>query len=852
MKTKDARQNTRFGTVFRLGVRMLGLLGALAAATGACIAATELPKLFVASNWNDFGQQGLAALTGSSGLLPQVGAILLAAGAALVLLWFVVEVIGGLTLVTGRKSAAGFGNGLQVVLAVALLVVANAVSFGWFWRKDFTADRRFTIPAESLAELKKLDPNTPTTIVVLQRDKTSALEADQDDALTASAQQKITEKVLDLVEELRQRRDIGSRLDVHILRTKDENYPDRLAAVAPNETVDGVEAPSALRRAIDASKENCILFAANGRVRRLPFNQFFMLDKSASLGSGAAAERNLVLSPQGTDRFVKALVSLETRTPTIGLATIHPLLSSRETRDGEYTSLGLRTALEGQGYRVQDIILKKWGGRTGPSPAATTFDETQLAKAENKYNLYSLLSMDREQAVGIYGKERDRIAKAALPQLDKEFRRQLGKPIVAEKDRTDLLKELDATIALLAEERDQYRKMLAQVKPEYDAAMKDDRLLEVRRETDVKAKLNRYVAECDALIVPRYTIIDVVRGQAISARLYSLSADQADVVREFLKAGKPVLFAFGPTNADAGRGPEAGPDDVEKLLGRLGVDLGSTTVLTDQDVQQMSELRGDEGQLQNEAASEQPPLKVILAPKDGAKPNPIALAYAQLQRSLGTKLELKKGAPRPITVRSTVKSPFATGILETVAESWNESKPLPDDSNIPKFDPPKPNDPKKGTPDEERRGPFTVAVAYEANVPAEWIDPAAAAMQASAVVSGLAGIGLPPGVAPSMLSPDFFTAPTTRTVRIAAYGHGGIFVGKQLEPSQVNLLASTTNWLLKREDELPKELAAGDQWKYPRVALSVQHRSYWTYAAFPGLPVLAFVGLAFAMLRRAR
>ena len=54
-----------------------------------------------------------------------------------------------------------------------------------------------------------------------------------------------------------------------------------------------------------------------------------------------------------------AVERIEAR-PKVGLAVIHPLLTSREDFD-MYSAAGLRTTLEDHGFEVVDVILKKWG-----------------------------------------------------------------------------------------------------------------------------------------------------------------------------------------------------------------------------------------------------------------------------------------------------------------------------------------------------------------------------------------------------------------------------------------------------------------------------------------------------------
>src|SRR5262249_44710265 len=156
------------------------------------------------------------------------------------------------------------------------------------------------------------------------------------------------------------------------------------------------------------------------------------------------------------------------------------------------------------------------------------------------------------------------------------------------------------------------------------------------------------------------------------------------------------------------------------------------------------------------------------------------------------------------------KLPFAATILQSVKESWNEEKPIPEEDYVPKFEPAKLDDPKRGTRDEERSGPFPIGVAIETQPPAEgYVDPT---------------------------SPAPAKIPSGRPmVRIAAFGHGGLFVGKELSPAQEQLLLSTINWQLHRDELLPRDVPEKDRWQFPRLAMSEQTKKLWHLGAFIGL-----------------
>src|SRR5262249_44453881 len=143
--------------------------------------------------------------------------------------------------------------------------------------------------------------------------------------------------------------------------------------------------------------------------------------------------------------------------------------------------------------------------------------------------------------------------------------------------------------------------------------------------------------------------------------------------------------------------------------------------------------------------------------------------------------------------------------------------------------------------DEKRRGPFPIGVAVETHLPADWF----------------AG-----------------KSPNPETVRVAAIGNGSLFSGAELSPAKEELLLNTCNWLLGRDDLLPRAepveangggpaghrvlfldlLPRAEQvWTYPRVALDPKAKTVWRWGAWLYLPgIFAFFGLVVMMIRRLR
>jgi hypothetical protein len=146
---------------------------------------------------------------------------------------------------------------------------------------------------------------------------------------------------------------------------------------------------------------------------------------------------------------------------------------------------------------------------------------------------------------------------------------------------------------------------------------------------------------------------------------------------------------------------------------------------------------------------------------------------------------------------------------------WNDSEPYPvPGGRRPRYEPPKPDDPANGTPEEKRRGAFPIGVAVETPVPPGW-------------------------------APD-----SPALVRVAVIGQGDVFTGPELSPAQERLLLQTTNWLLRRDELLP---SAEHQWRYPRVELTEPAQSLWLWGCRGGMPLAcAFLGFVVLLARRVR
>jgi hypothetical protein len=170
-----------------------------------------------------------------------------------------------------------------------------------------------------------------------------------------------------------------------------------------------------------------------------------------------------------------------------------------------------------------------------------------------------------------------------------------------------------------------------------------------------------------------------------------------------------------------------------------------------------------------------------------------------------------------LALQQGVKVPDEASVfLMTREESWNEEHPFVTKKGVPRYEPAKDDDPKKGTVEEKRRGPFPIGAAVEEEIPASWYD-----------------------------------KPTDpKTARIAVVGNGGVFVGPTLNPPQQKLLLDVVDWLLGRDDLLAQDR---ETWQYPRVELSATENALWQWGTRLGLPLLfAYLGMAVWMVRRMR
>jgi hypothetical protein len=596
---------------------------------------------------------------------------------------------------------------------------------------------------------------------------------------------------------------------VNDYKAKKKSYEERLN-----------ELPRELRAAIEAMPpENSIFFDANGRVQRLSFNDLVRLDKQASRKA-----HNLVLKDQGAGPFARAVFNVDEKRPKVGIVVIHEWLTTQGPED--FGLPGLKKSLEAYGFDVRDVVLKKWSRFAGPEPAVYTYEESKLDRLEGRLAVLNQGVKELEDELKDLEEARKYWTDATLEDLTKKYASRLNGKKVTETLRKQQLALIAERIADDQEALDRVKEQRAQAEAEKSGLNAED-AAEQRRMTDLKAKLDRSLADCDLLVIPRMTLRNLILGDRIPSRFYKLDDSQVNAVRDFIASGKPVLACFGPANEPADNPPEPGGDALEDLFGKLGIRFGKQTVLFNVEADAFAE-RGQDFQ-KGGSSVEVPPVSFRWEPGAGRpvareetadlQPNPLRLSLLLTSRSLGKPLDLRLRHPRPIWFDppAGTEQKVEAEFMMTDPQGWNEDQPFPTDKGTPHYTRPNPDDPSMGTVEQRREGRFPIGVAVEVPVPAEWR-------------KGKEG-----------------PAPT---VRVAAIGQGGWFVGKDLPPAQEKLFLDTANWLLGREDHLVHE---GATWTFPRVRLSERDRDLWHWGTQLGLPLFfAYLGVVVLLVRRLR
>jgi hypothetical protein len=867
----DTRLRTTWRTRFRFLIRAAGLTGVLAIAGGLTMGAAEPPSStnsFTAAWHHALETIRSIVLEGGGRTYTQTAVWLLLGGLIAVVLAVLVELLGALILVTRRRTVSSATATVGTVAVLALLIFINAYSFRHHTRYDLTRNKQFTLSPDLAERLRTLRSDRPTTIVVLQKHKIFGTLSDDRDAFTKAAEEKVTEKVKDLVDLFRE---LGPRFNVVVLDTEAFGFRRQLADLTK-------DAPE-LREAIGSAPENSILFHANKHVQRLSFNEFLRLDKTASEAANGG-RANLVLLPQGTEYFARRVLAVQERRPKVAVCVVHELLTTEfaEGRGRVYTLAGLRRTLSDYGYDVTDVVLKKnWtsaGSLSELKPAADTREESKLERLEGE-----LVTAEAEQSAA-FGESRifEEILKRVAEVKDRPWEersalyRKLFRGGVTEDREATVLASIARSAERANQALEEARKERRAAEDRVRVAMGDERAIEDRRIGNVKEKFARILEDVDLLIVPRFTVEDATEGSDVPPGLHGLSKEQVEVIRDFMAKGKPVLACLGPITPSLTPRPGESPeefngrvrtalaeatDGFENLIAERGIELGRDLVLYDGESRAFAARRAGK-QFGGGVPTDIPPLSLVEGPEGlRVEPNPIAQATNLTARSVDQKLELRLRALRPVYIAPDRQSslPFAAEFTFTSPESWNEFRPFmqmrpqPDGTvlvtDVPRYDPTGLDDPTRGTRDEERRGPFPVGAAIESRIPSTWVDEEYARENALAAallpVDGLLAAGL-------TVAANKLDRPKQRLV---VFGSGNLFTGPRLEPAQERLLLHTVYWLTGRENRLPH--ADQPAWSFPRVAMTGRELNLWRLGAAVGLPLAAvYLGLMVTMVRRLR
>ena len=841
MAATDSRKPTWLGSRLRMLSRMGGALGLVLVGLAF---ATARPEGTLAESAGE-AWRGLLRFT-PAGIALLLGLLLLAQSVA-------GEVFSLILFTAARRSAYRAGALLRIALAALALVGINLHVFRDPQQVDLTRDREFTLPTALRGELAGLEPGT--TVVVHQMHRVFPGISDKPDRYDLAAERKILEKVRDLVDLVR--RESGAALRVVELDVEDEGYDRRLDALTKN-------APK-LRQAIEQAPESSLFFhagVAKGReqVQRLGFREFLRLDKRASEQEG-----NLVLLPQGIPAdtregdapgafpFISKLVNLESRKPKVAIGVIHEWLTSRGT--DTYGLVGLRKALAAGGFEVTDLVLKRLG--RNPQPVVSTFEESRVERLEQRLKI-----LDEGKAQRKLYREKQLFPtkkffqEKSLADIETALARQIRMPRDPKEKQEFLTALKEGQLEAIEEDL----KLLDQVDQQSDERARQTReeittlgpesLAELRRNTDVQGKMEQLLGDCDLLILPRPSLYDVVSedDRNLPHWLHSLDPAQLDAVKNFMKAGKPVLFAVGPTSSrpDDTQVPPGFKenDGVETLLIQLGYRLNKQTILFDAEEVAFSERQG--GGLTGGTEVDIPPV-VLDFPAGAGMPrdkrlaggstgrmarHPVRESLELSERAVSSKqgdirgLQLRLRHPRPVYFEDPEGLNSKWGEIFLAARtSWNEDQPFATEKGTPAFrsqtgEAANPANRDRDPFTERRKGPFPVGVAAEELLPESWFKEGERR----------------PG-----------------PVRTAVVGESWWLVGPTLDPARERLAVDLAQWLVGRDDTLARKPDADHEWRYPRLGMSPREQGLWSRMALLGLPVMAaFSGFAVLLYRRLR
>src|SRR5262249_20535739 len=205
--------------------------------------------------------------------------------------------------------------------------------------------------------------------------------------------------------------------------------------------------------------------------------------------------------------------------------------------------------------------------------------------------------------------------------------------------------------------------------------LKVENLEEQKRISDVKEKLTRLLADCDLLVVPRVTLLDLAKKELVPNRVHRFNDAQFAALQEFLKKGKPVMFLLGPPNEPkrAFDISDLEPDQVEQARDEMGFKIPPQTVIFDSELKSFAQRRGS-FLIAGVAKADIPPVQFdwqrLVTPGkrttlQGAGPHPIRASVRLMSKSQGTDKDLayKLRHDRPVYfLKSSIDPQGAAGM----------------------------------------------------------------------------------------------------------------------------------------------------------------------------------------------
>ncbi len=809
-----------------------------------------------------------------------IGRALAAVGAGGVAIAVLCEIPGLFGAASSKRGAVGFNVLVQIALATLLIVGANVWSFTHYGRVDLTRDQEFTLRPQVREQLAKLRGETDI-VVYLPRVSFGQRAETRQDRYDIAAQRKIVDKVKDLVELFQdlgprfrvQVLDIeDDQYDdkLEALRAKSPKLAEAVEKAPENTIFFASGEPQHLQRLSfselftldkEASRE------ANGKRGNLVLkyqgeagfaNRIFNIDVKRPRIAAAVVHPFLSLHNKEAQDFT--MNGAKKLLDKYGFDSQDILL--RKLEDGDITNDATALTYDESRYeQIEDELAEL--------DVSIPRYEEELKQDEAGLKKWTEGTLKELGEVYIYVQIQFG-GEGVITRVEYEKLKKAGRPMktldVDEDDRrirTTLYKQnVEVVRSVLDNDREQREKLRAE-----KSTLRAENLAERRRITDVQAKMRALLADVDLLVVPRFTAKNIPAGFVISNKLHRFDAAQLAAVKTFLREGKPVLFLLGPVNTP-GEAPELrDPDDADSLEGaltELGFALPRQTVLYNVEMREYNERKtGVRGLAKRE--TEVPGVKLDWADgflqkgkvRSAALAHPVRVSQKITASSFGDpkSYEVKLRHPRPVyflrsklpaelpgeagaamAAVAVASSPFAWAspaaewlrrgstspdesavLFVSRDESWNEENPFITKKGVPRFTPTKDDDPRKGSVEEVRRGPFPLAVAAEASIPRSWFEKDAKDAKA----------------------------------RVAVVGQGAAFVGSSLEPAREKMLLDLVNWLLGRDELLARE--PDHAWQFPRVDMDDTDHLVWQWATRLGLPLLfVYLGTVVWLVRRMR